>query len=279
MRYAGTLAALGLLLAVTGTAEAVTIQMYASPAPNGYGSPNWDAYVSNLTTSLKDGSTSAGNPATDPDAFYTIGAFLPTDVAVTGFHSWKSIAHAGSPFDQEYGQRLHFPWVVQSETVLNDIKLSNVGNMDIYWKDPDETWGTTNPNDPTEFAAYGDAASYRLPNYSSSRIGIKANGTIVDSGSADQMVNKIVYAGYGMAWAVYHDDTGAETDQERLDMLLDDLGDGSLKYLRATVTYYDDCNNVLADEQLKVLPVPEPVTMAGLILGIGALGGYIRRRR
>jgi len=30
---------------------------------------------------------------------------------------------------------------------------------------------------------------------------------------------------------------------------------------------------------LKATAVPEPVTMAGLVMGIGALGGYIRRRR
>jgi len=33
------------------------------------------------------------------------------------------------------------------------------------------------------------------------------------------------------------------------------------------------------DGVMTLKPVPEPVTMAGLILGIGALGGYIRRRR
>jgi len=30
---------------------------------------------------------------------------------------------------------------------------------------------------------------------------------------------------------------------------------------------------------LKLQAVPEPITMAGLVMGIGALGGYIRRRR
>jgi len=28
-----------------------------------------------------------------------------------------------------------------------------------------------------------------------------------------------------------------------------------------------------------VIPIPEPVTLAGLVLGVGSLVGYVRRRR
>ncbi len=40
----------------------------------------------------------------------------------------------------------------------------------------------------------------------------------------------------------------------------------------------DDTFQISKDKQIRTF-VPEPVTMAGLLLGIGALGGYIRRRR
>jgi hypothetical protein len=33
------------------------------------------------------------------------------------------------------------------------------------------------------------------------------------------------------------------------------------------------------DDYVKMTPVPEPVTMAGLVLGVGSLATYLRRRR
>jgi hypothetical protein len=38
-------------------------------------------------------------------------------------------------------------------------------------------------------------------------------------------------------------------------------------------------NNTITGEALWGGPVPEPLTMAGLVLGVGSLGGYLRRRR
>jgi hypothetical protein len=262
------------ITAVSGTAHAgpvgVTIQLYASPAPNGYGSPSWSGYAANVIASLEAGSTSTGNPATDPTAFYTIGEYVTTDIAVTGFNSWEGVVNPSSPFDNEYGQRLHFPWVISSITALNDIKLSNVGNMDIYWKDSDES------TYPLESAAFGDAATYRFTAYSSNRVGIMADGTIVNSGASTQLVNKIIYTGYGMAWADYHDTTGTLTDQEVLDNLLADLGDGSLEYMRATVNYYYSDSGVSpAGTGAELILVPEPATIC--LLGLGGL--FLRRRK
>jgi hypothetical protein len=263
--------AVAVITAVSGIAHAaVTIQLYASPAPNYYGSPSWDGYVTNVIDSLQAGSTSKGNPATDPTAFYTISQYVTTDIAVTGFNSWKGIANPSSPFDNELGQRLHFPWVISIDTGLNDIKLSNVGNKEIYWKDSDET---------VESAAFGDSSSFHFDAYSSTKIGIMANGTIVNSGNSTQLVNKIIYVGYGIAWAAYHDTTGTLTDQQVLDNLLADLGDGSLEYMRATVNYYDDLGGSLAGAELTIVPEPGTLTLLGLAGLSGLAMVWIRRRR
>jgi hypothetical protein len=256
-----------LIAAVGGIARAgVSIQLYASPAPNIYGSPSWSGYANNVINSLKAGMTSNGDSATDPTAFYTISEYVTTDIAVTGFKSWKGIVNPPSPFANELGQRLHFPIVISSDTGLNDIKLSNVGNMDIYWLDTDDGL--------SELAAYGDASTYRFDAYGSYRIGIKADGTIINSGQADQLVNKIIYVGYGMAWAGYSDIEKTLTDQQVLDELLASRGDGSLKYMRSTVNYYDDLGTSIAAKEL--ILVPEPATMS--ILGLGALS-LIRRKK
>jgi hypothetical protein len=265
-QFCVVLVVLGMAAVADGiTLPNVNIDLYASPAPNFYGSPSFSSWVANVETALRNGQTSLGDPATSPSAFYTVTQTDPTDFAVTGFPSWMGIAGPAAPFNAELGQRLHFPWVISSTTGLDDIKLSNVGNLDIYTFD-----------NGAETAAFGDSATYRFSAYSGTRIGIKADGTIISSGDASQLVNKIIYVGYGQAYDTYIDSTGSYTNQEQLDALLADIGDGSLTYNRSTVSYFDDAGQTLASADRIVNMTPEPATLTLLALGGLAL---LRRRR
>ncbi len=257
-------------LAVGPAAMAVTIDMYASPAVNRFFSPTWDDWVDNAVTALDDGLASVGDPNTDPDAYYTVSEFVTTDIAVTTFESWKGTAPGSAPFDEEHGQRVHFPILIASETGLNDIRLANVGNLGLYYLDTDES--------PNEVDVFGLPPDWIFTDYSANVIGIKADGTIVDSGPNTQLVNKIIYVSLGMAWADDEvvDPPGA-TDQETLDLLLAELGDGSIEHLRATIGYYNDAKDtLLVGDEMQVNWVPEPSSLSILAFAGFAL---LRRRR
>lgn len=245
--------------AASTAAHAVTVEIFASPAVNRFFSPTWPLWRDNARTALKDGLASIGNPATDPDAYYTVTEFVTTDIAVTTFPSWKGDAPGASPFDDEHGQRLHFPVIISSETGLNDIALENITDLGLFFLDTDQS--------PTEVTVF-DFPTNPFGGYSDNFIGVKADGTIINSGTPDQLVNKLIYVSLGMAWA--DDDAGlgipqGPTDQDTLDALLVELGDGSVEYIRATLGYDD----VVSAE---IVVIPEPSTASLLALGGLSLG-------
>lgn len=254
-------------------AEAVQIKLYASPAPNRLAdASDWSDWVANMTTALRTGSTALGDPLTNPGAFYTVDELKEeniTEVIVTPFLSWGGTAFPAAPFDGERGQRMYFPTVVESETGLNDIRISNLGNLNIYYLDTDESpaeqeiWPTP----------YGPGS---LTYYALDRIGVKADGTVIDSGVGDQLVNKIVFRGLGMAWAP----TGSGTEQELLDAMIADLGD-SLHHMRATACYYSDPDPETEERETLACGeawIPEPGSGLLFLAALALLPCFRRRR-
>gem|GEM_PF-2608646 len=261
------------LAAVADRARAIQVKLYASPAPNRYAtSSGWVDWVGNMTAALTANSTAQGNPATDPGAFYIVDKLKPgdmTDVIVTTFTSWKGTVNPAAPFDAERGQRMYFPVVVDSETGLNDIKIENLGNLDIYYRDTDES-----PFEQAVWATpYGPGS---LTYYATDRIGIKADGTVVDSGSADQLVNRIIFRGLGMAW---EPTSTTGSDQDKLDAMIAELDD-SLLYMRATACYYSDPDpetGVQVPIACGEAYIPEPGAGLLMLTGLAVLG-LVRRR-
>ena len=105
-----TLAVLALAVVMPASAQGtITINQYASPAPNFYGSPSWAGYQANTMNSLVNNLGDIGNPATDPTAYQQLGAsFTPGMIEVTSFPSWMGQANPTGAFANELGNRLHW---------------------------------------------------------------------------------------------------------------------------------------------------------------------------
>jgi len=133
-------------------------------------------------------------------------------LVVSGFPSWLGQANPGGAFGQnfanELGNRLHFGLAVVASpgTTFSLSQLS----FSMASTDPGNTFqfsgDFSDPNDPTNV-------------YSSARVGVRSDGTLVTSGPATQLVSALYYVGVGNAIAP--DDIGATgTDQEQLDQVL-----------------------------------------------------------
>lgn len=105
------LAALAAIAAAPGAASAgqITITQFASSAPNAFGSPSWAGYVANAMDSLQHTPGSAEGTAGTPTYYSTLGGtFTAGDAMATSFHSWRGQANPSTPFEGEYGNRIHF---------------------------------------------------------------------------------------------------------------------------------------------------------------------------
>jgi hypothetical protein len=186
------LAMVAALLAAGAKAQAqsVTITIIPALAPNAYGSPYWNAWVSNATTAIINGYTTCGDPSL-PSYYQRAPAVIAaTNCMVTSFPSWNGMANPGTVFGAnfagEYGNRIQFGIDIKGGTNL--ISISQLSF----------TAHSTDPSNSLDFTfAQG---SY---NYSASYIGIiygPVTNTYITSGSPTQLVNEIVGRGSGNAW-------------------------------------------------------------------------------
>src|SRR5208282_6756295 len=76
-------------------AQGISITVIPALAPNVYGSPNWNAWVSNATFAIANGYSSYGDPSS-PSYYQQAPAVISvTNDIVTGFPSWDGLADPG----------------------------------------------------------------------------------------------------------------------------------------------------------------------------------------
>ena len=92
----------------------ILVDVYPTLAPNRFGSPSYNTWVTNTTTALQNGNSSGGTAGT-PSFYQQIatGSTLPTTaIVVTDFPSWLGSANPvgtyGAAFGGELGNRLLF---------------------------------------------------------------------------------------------------------------------------------------------------------------------------
>jgi hypothetical protein len=235
-------------------AQGITITVIPALAPNVYGSPNWNAWVSNATIAIANGYAAYGDPSSPSYYQQAPSVISVTNNIVTGFPSWDGLADPGdvfgANFSQELGNRLQFGIDIKGGTNL--ISISQLS----FSAD------STDPSNTLDFAfAEG---SY---NYSSSYVGIiygsGGTNTYITSGPATQLVNEIVGRGSGNAWAVYDTSGNIASEQSNMVLCATQIGDQPFNF---TGTYTID--GVSGSNSVTLNPV---VTNSGPVLGNGGI--------
>jgi hypothetical protein len=235
-------------------AQGISITVIPALAPNAYGSPNWNAWVSNATTALINGYPAYGDPSS-PGYYQQAPAVISvTNNIVTGFPSWNSVADPGDVFganySQELGNRIQFGIDIKGGTNLISIsQLSFSAHSSDASNSLDFTFGQ---------------GSY---NYSASYVGIiygpGGTNTYVTSGPATQQVNEIVGRGSGNAWDTYDTSGNIASQQSNIDLLISQLGSQPFNF---TGTY--TIAGVTGSNSVTFNPV---VTNSGPVLGTGGI--------
>ena len=197
-----------MLAGFTAAQAQITIDVTPSLAPNAFGSPNWNGYVSNSVYALMNGLSTYGS-AGSPDYYSTIiGPIQARDNIVTGFNSWRGDANPGvtygAAYAGEYGTRVHFGLHIDGHGTQ-----FSIADMSI----------TMSSSDPGNGLGWTFAAgSY---NYSSSYVGVihdPSGDIFVTSGPNTQLVDELFARGSGNAYDVYMSDPGA-TPQDKIDQM------------------------------------------------------------
>ena len=92
----------------------LTFRFLSAPAPNKYtavGGVAWTAYQNwapKAMQAIEDGKGNSGDPGSDPSAFELIPAMIPRYYAVSSHPSWRGLLNPKSPFNDQYGNAMHF---------------------------------------------------------------------------------------------------------------------------------------------------------------------------
>jgi hypothetical protein len=286
-RSAMRLGLAGLVLALSaGAAQAITIEVYPSSAPNAYGSPSFfdngviPGYQSNAISAIGSGLSTYGNPALPtyysrwPSSTLTVA-----DNIVTGFPSWRGQADPGTAFGAAYASELGNRMTFGVHILGNGTQFS-ISQMSFAAQSTDGnslgfSWATGSYNYSAGYVGviYGDVNTY------------------VTDGPNTQLVDELIGRGSGNAWAAYLTDPGGVTPQDKINnavqSIWDSAGDAPFDF---TATYTLNVGNGVSGSATVEfvgtgLPaeapgaVPEPASASLALGGLLALAGFAIRRR
>lgn len=241
--------------------------VYVSLGPNPFGSPSYAAYTANAQAAVAAGGGNIGDFNASPTAYNTITNASIPDMLVDGnFANWRGVANPAPPFDTELGTVAFFSVVITGNGT-NNLSLSQITF----------TQGDTDLVAPNYFGnpAYGGTpgGSYASSTYSSDHVGVLADGTLITSGAATQMVDKIILTSFSLAFdASFYPDAG----QQQIDEAVADLN--TLGTFAVNVCFQDAAASLNSCGSLNVAPTPEPGTFV-LIAPVFAAFALIYWRR
>ena len=275
-----------LFLALAASASAqVTVSVFPTLAPNTYGSPSMGAWTSNDIITIYNTATSGGSYASmsggaagTPSYFSVAPAvILPGQNMVTTFASWNGQANPGtvfgSAFASEYGNRLHFSFLVDGKG--QKVSISQLSFV--------LTSSATAPDNDLKYSA--DAGHYQ---YGTDYVGVlfgKDNAlgggddSFITAGDDTQQADMLIGRGSGNAWTVKSSATDPLLLQQAIDTKIASVSANTPIYLTGTYTM------ALADETSVtgtnfVTVIPEPATYAAFFaLGTLAVSLFLKRRK
>jgi hypothetical protein len=263
-------AAMAAALFAPFAAHAATISVTPSVAPNAFGSPSYAAYVTNAVGALHDGDLTRGDP-TSPTYYQAQSNVQPNQVIVTSFPSWLGLADPGANFGPNFANEL-------GNRMLFGLKIDGDGQQFSI----DQLSFTAQSNDPGDTLGFGfgpGSYTYSL-DYEGVLAGADhtlwtADDLFVTSGLASQMVDGLVGRGSGNSFANNACGCVTVTDQQAA---IDAVANFAGYPTQFTGTYSlgDDTGSGTFNIGGAV---PEPSTWALAVLGFGATGAMLRRRR
>ena len=245
----------------------ITMTECFSSAPNAYGSPSWNNYVSNAITGIMNGCTAVGDP-TQPSYYQSQTVFDPGQLIVTAYNSWDGQVSPAAPFNNEEGNRLHDGL---------DVK-GNGGQFSLS-----QLVFSMSSSDPANSLSYSGSFS-PADSYSDKRVGIiyGPTPTYITSGPANQLVDELVYVGIGNAFCSGPPTNCGGGSFQSIDDLIDYMNANAPFSITNTYSIVDPItNNVWASvtSSAEVNQTPEPAALLLTGSSLMILGLFRRKKR
>jgi hypothetical protein len=248
----------------------ISIEVYASSAPNAYGSPSWNGYVTNALYALEHGLSSYGDRSTSPTGYEIAPDIVgPGEIAVTTFRSWRGELNPTGAFQNELGNRMHFGLHAvgdgTEQFALNDLTFA------LHSGDATDTLAYVG-----DFVGYGYNGTTRYGIYwGGDRLKGTADDIVYTSGNGTTLVDELVYVGVGNAWWPGGDDPSPGNPVGGAQAAMDDYFAwvGSEAPITVTTTY--SINGFSGSDSVDVVPVPGAVLLG--MLGLSLAGLKLRR--
>jgi hypothetical protein len=264
------LAAASAALFGASAAQAITITVTPTLAPNAFGSPSYSGWVANAVQAMYHGYSSYGDP-TSPTWFHAQSTVGASQGIVTGFPSWKGFADPGTKFGAAYanelGNRMSFSLRItgdDQQIAISDLSLVMASS------DPDNALGYS-------FATGGYNYSTEYQGVLKGGDGMLGTGddVFVTSGPNTQLVDAIVGRGSGNSFAAYC--SGCTLAQQQAE--INNTASYWTQFGGGTFTGTYLIGGATGSATFNITAVPEPATWALMIGGFGLIGGAARRRR